>query len=108
MEVEGEGAAKNDGDVFSCHLFGDELGFAPEVGTAGELAETACAAVEDVGGGGFREEEEEDDQGEAGEPEELPDRPLPTLALCGEPTDEGTYMQSKDILVIVSKNVREE
>lgn len=90
LEVQCESAGGRDGDVVQevIVLLVNELGLTAKIGAASELAETACAAVEDVGVTCFWEEEEDDDKGETGEPRKLPDRPLPALRLCSEPSDD--------------------
>jgi len=71
-------------------LLAHDLRLAAESLDAGEFAEAARAAVEDVGRTCFGQEEGEKDEGEAAEPHQFPDRPRPAFMLSGESADEGT------------------
>ena len=89
---EGEGPDEDhEEDLLRGHAFGFELGLAFDVGVASSLADMDGAAVDDVARAGLRKEEDEEDQAEAGQPYQLPERPLPTLAFSGKATDEGTH-----------------
>lgn len=92
LQGEGERPDEDHEEDFLCgHAFGFELWLAYEVGVAGSLADVDSAAVDDIAGAGLWEEEDEEDQAEAGEPHELPERPLPALTFSGKATNERTH-----------------
>ena len=60
-EGEGEGADEDHEEDFVCgHALGFDFWLAFEVGVAGQFANAACAAVQDVARAGFGEEEDEE------------------------------------------------
>ena len=86
-----EGAPK----CFGCDGTGCQVGLVDltlcfEVGVAGELAKTLCAAEQDVCGRGLGEKEEEREEDGAIEPEHLPERPAPIHGSDAKLRDNGS------------------
>lgn len=105
-EVEGEGPnERHQGNILRGHFLTHELSSTHELIISSDLAQTACAADQDVVGTGLRHEEEQEDEAEGTEPHEFPDGPSPWRGkaakskwaiLNSETTDQGSESRTAD------------
>ncbi len=66
-----------------------DFGLRSKTRVAGQGAEAVCPAEEDVRGGGFGDEEEHENEDGAGDPEDFPEGPAPSLGHNSEAGEEG-------------------